>query len=66
MGLFEKFSLPISFTKKKTLGISAPVDSPILGQTIPYKTIATFDLKVEKPKYIGDIPEATVKFYPLD
>lgn len=66
MGLFEKFSLPISFTKKKTLGISAPVESPILGQTMPYKTIATFDLKVEKPKYIGDIPEATVKFYPLD
>ena len=66
MGLFEKFSLPISFTKKKTLGISASIESPILGQTIPYKTIATFDLKVEKPKYVGDIPEATVKFYPLD
>ena len=66
MGLFEKFSLPISFAKKKTLGISAPIESPILGQTIPYKSIATFDLKVEKPKYIGDIPEATVKFYPLD
>ena len=66
MGLFEKFSLPISFTKKKTLGIAAPIESPVLGQTIAYKTIATFDLKVEKPKYIGDIPEATVKFYPLD
>lgn len=66
MGLFEKFSLPISFNKKKTLGISAPIESPILGQTMPYKTIATFDLKVEKPKYVGDIPEATVKFYPLD
>lgn len=66
MGLFEKFSLPISFTKKKTLAIPAPVESPILGQTISYKTIATFDLKVEKPKYIGDIPDATVKFYPLD
>ena len=66
MGLFEKFSLPISFTKKKTLGISAPIESPVLGQTISYKTIATFDLKVEKPKYLGDIPEATVKFYPLD
>lgn len=66
MSFFEKFSLPISFSKKKTLGISAPVESPILGQTIPYKTIATFDLTVEKPKYIGDIPDATVKFYPLD
>ena len=66
MGFLEKFSLPILFNKKKTLAISAPIESPILGQTIPYKTIATFDLKVEKPKYIGDIPEATVKFYPLD
>ena len=66
MGLFERFSLPISFSKKKTLGISAPIESPILGQTMPYKTLATFDLKVDKPKYIGDIPEATVKFYPLD
>lgn len=66
MGLFEKFSLPISFSKKKTLSIAAPVESPIMGQTIPYKTIATFDLKVEKPKYLGDIPDATIKFYPLD
>ena len=55
-----------TFTKKMTLGISAPIESPVLGQTRSYKTIATFDLKVEKPKYLGDIPEATVKFYPLD
>ncbi len=66
MSFLEKFSLPISFTKKKVLGISAPTESPIMGQTIPYKTLATFDLTVEKPKYLGDIPEATVKFYPLD
>ena len=43
MGLFSKFSIPNSFSKKKTL--------------------ATFDLKVDKPKYTGDIPNATIKFY---
>lgn len=30
-----------------------------------YKTLATFDLNVESPKYEGAIPEATIKFYPL-
>ncbi len=30
-----------------------------------YKTLATFDLKIENPKYEGAIPEATIKFYPL-
>lgn len=62
MGLFEKFSLPISFTKKKTLGISAPVESPILGQTMPYKTIATFDLKVEKPYMLAIYQKLLLNF----
>ena len=30
----------------------------------PYKTIATFDLQVNEPRYSGEIPEATIKFYP--
>ena len=30
------------------------------------KPLATFDLNIEKPKYVGAIPEATIKFYPLD
>lgn len=30
-----------------------------------YKTLATFDLNMESPKYEGAIPEATIKFYPL-
>ena len=30
------------------------------------KTLASFDLNIEKPKFEGAIPEATIKFYPLD
>ena len=26
----------------------------------------SFDLSIEKPKFEGAIPEATIKFYPLD
>ena len=33
---------------------------------MPYKTIASFDLNIEKPKYEGALPDATIKFYPLD
>lgn len=66
MSFFERFNLPISFAKSKKLGISAPLESPVLGETISYKTLATFDLTVEKPKYMGDIPDTTIKFYPLD
>ena len=51
---------------KKNLYISAPDTSPVLGTVTPYKTLATFELQVNKPKYSGDIPEASIKFYPLD
>ena len=30
------------------------------------KTLASFDLNIEKPKFEGAVPEATIKFYPLD
>lgn len=63
MGLFDKFSIPNYFSKKKTYEIAAPVYSPIIGLASTYKTLATFDLKVDKPKYTGDIPNATIKFY---
>lgn len=66
MGLFDKFSIPTNFFKKKNLYISAPSESPILGTTTPYKTLATFELQINKPKYSGDIPDASIKFYPLD
>ena len=31
-----------------------------------YKTLAMFDLNIENPKYEGAIPDATIKFYPLN
>lgn len=30
------------------------------------KTLASFDINIEKPRFEGAIPEATIKFYPLD
>lgn len=63
MGLFDKFSLPNSFSKKKTYELVEPTCSPIIGQASSYKTLATFELTVDKPKYTGDIPNATIKFY---
>lgn len=64
MGLFKKFSMPSSFSKKRELeGLIEPRYSPIIGQATSYKTLATFDLQVEKPKYEGDIPDATITFY---
>lgn len=30
------------------------------------KPLASFDISIEKPKYQGAIPEATIKFYPID
>lgn len=63
MGLFDKFSIPNYFSKKKTYELEAPAYSPIIGQASTYKTLATFDLKVDKPKYTGDVPNATIIFY---
>lgn len=63
MGLFRKFAIPNNFSKKKIYELAEPNYSPIIGQASSYKTLATFDLKVDKPKYTGDIPNATIKFY---
>ena len=63
MGLFSKFSIPNYFSKKKPYELAETTYSPIIGQASSYKTLATFDLKVDKPKYTGDIPNATIKFY---
>ena len=30
------------------------------------KPLASFDISIEKPRYQGAIPEATIKFYPVD
>lgn len=63
MELFRKFSIPKSFAKKKSFELAEPKYSPVIGQASSYKTLATFDLKIDKPKYSGDIPNATIQFY---
>ena len=71
MGIFSK--LVVAFKTKKN-NMYLPVNEEPLSvsedevkcATKSYKTIASFDLNVEKPKYDGAIPDATIKFYPLD
>lgn len=63
MGIFNKFSMPGSLSKKKTYQLAETKYSPIIGQASSYKTLATFDLQVDKSKYDGDIPNVTLKFY---
>lgn len=63
MGFLSKFSITNSFSKKKTYELAEAPHIPILGQVSTYKTLATFDLEIDKPKYTGDIPNATIKFY---
>ena len=72
MGIFSK--LAVTFNKNKKNNVCLPVtDDPISISkdsikctAKPYKTIASFDLNIEKPKYEGALPDATIKFYPLD
>ena len=61
MGLFDKFSMK----KDTSLQIDKPAESPIIGLASTYKTLAVFDLDMESPKYNGDIPDATIKFYDI-
>jgi len=73
MNFFEKFGITFGNKKNKLLPESAiKMQSNIIEPTIfaqtdntAYKTLATFDLNVESPKYEGAIPEATIKFYPI-
>ena len=52
------------------LNTSAVVGSiPVAGDNMAQsavKPLASFDLSIEKPRYQGAIPEATIKFYPVD
>ncbi len=73
--IFSKFFVSWGFGKKNKL-LPAPIEnksqesfSNVAGigfSEKPYKTLATFDLSIEKPKYVGAVPDATIKFYPLD
>ncbi len=72
MGLFSKLVVAFKFNKKSNTYLpEATTSMQVLGDSIkctasPYKTIASFDLNIEKPKYEGAVPDATIKFYPLD
>ncbi len=63
MGIFDKFSIPGNLEKKKTFALKQPNSSPIMGQASTFKTLATFDLKVDAPKFVGDVPNATISYY---
>lgn len=78
--IFSKFFMSFNFNKKKYLpapeenkinGVSASMAMNKLNDTATYpvksyKTLASFDLNIAEPNYKGAIPDATIKFYPLD
>ncbi|MBQ9314178.1 MAG: hypothetical protein IJ220_04140 [Clostridia bacterium] len=73
MSFFKKFGITFGNKKNKLLPESKInfkeniIEPTIFAQTdnSAFKTLATFDINVEPPKYEGAIPEATIKFYPL-
>lgn len=71
--IFSKFFVSFGFNKKSKYlpapdeGIPFSAELNNAEYTIkPYKTLASFDLKLQAPEYKGAIPDATIKFYPLD
>jgi len=62
MSFFSKFSIP-NLNKKSTPVLNTPKSSPIIGTASTFKTLATFDIEMDKPKYEGDIPKAEIKYY---
>ena len=76
---FSKFFVSFGQSKKNKYlpapanGMQSAIMEPFIsnkGEVIysakPYKTLATFELQVNEPKYSGEVPDATIKFYPLD
>ena len=65
MGFFDRFSMPKSQNeyKPKQYKLNSPKMSPIIGEASTFKTLASFDLQVDSPRYCGDIPNATIKSY---
>ncbi len=75
MSLFSKFAFPFGFNKKNKclpegsiplMSISKEDEMAPSYPVNTYKTIASFDIKLENPKYQGAIPDATIKFYPFN
>lgn len=73
MSFLKKFGITFGNKKNKflpeaTLGVNTNTIEPTIfspTDSSAFKTLATFDLNVESPKYEGAIPEATIKFYPM-
>ena len=65
MGLFDKFSMPKSQNeyRPKQYRLNSPKGSPIMGEASTFKTLASFDLQVDSPRFAGDIPNAVIKSY---
>ncbi len=72
MGIFSKLAIAFKTNKKSNTYLPEALSPITIAEdsvrcaASPYKTIASFDLEIEKPKYDGAIPDATIKFYPLD
>ncbi len=73
MGLFGKFFVSLGGTKKDQVSLLPSASEPVVVyknsvkcSTYPYKTLASFDLNVAKPRYDGEIPDASIRFYPID
>lgn len=78
--VFSKFFMSFGFKKNKylpagnvedatiSMANSAQIETSYTANATykSFKPLATFDLNIEKPRYEGAIPEATIKFYPLD
>jgi len=62
MNFFKKFSIPKP-KNKIVPALNTPKVSPIIGGASTFKTLATFDIQMDKPKYDGDIPQAEIKYY---
>ena len=65
MGLFDIFSISKDQNeyKPKQYKLNSPKCSPIIGEASSYKTLATFDLQVDQPRFVGDIPNAVIKSF---
>lgn len=72
MGIFSKLAVTFKNNKKSNAYLPIMEDAVYISEnsikcaTKPYKTIASFELSIEEPKYEGAVPNATIKFYPLD
>ena len=68
MSFLKKFGITFGNKKNKYLPETTTIIEPTVfspTDSSAYRTLATFDLNLESPKYEGAIPEATIKFYPL-